>query len=209
MCGEHPDAPICSRKRRGSSPRVRGTPARRECGGAVLRFIPACAGNTRECQVRRFSTAVHPRVCGEHAGASGGGVLVVGSSPRVRGTRMSDLQPAAAERFIPACAGNTISEPGTANPSPVHPRVCGEHAETLAFRRLLHGSSPRVRGTHPPAGAHRHFHRFIPACAGNTGGSASRLPRTSVHPRVCGEHGLHADILKFAEGSSPRVRGTR
>ena len=32
------------------------------------------------------------------------------------------------------------------------------------------------------------FLRFIPACAGNTGGDLLSNVIHSVHPRVCGEH---------------------
>ncbi len=155
-----------------------------------MRFIPACAGNTRPsttapCRSPGSSprvrgtravlrgagsrNPVHPRVCGEHvccalliAGA------VAGSSPRVRGTlgpRVAHRRPG---RFIPACAGNT------ARPNPA---VAG-----------IDGSSPRVRGT--------------PVLRDMT---AENL---AFHPRVCGEHhgGNAQHVAGF--GSSPRVRGT-
>ena len=54
-------------RRRGSSPRVRGTRS-----GA---------------RGRAFHPSVHPRACGEHAGADAVMRLILGSSPRVRGTR--------------------------------------------------------------------------------------------------------------------------
>ena len=131
----------------GSSPRVRGTlglPRRNfrrnrfipACAGNTIngdwlpdlaRFIPACAGNTRSAFFLGAAIAVHPRVCGEHVFAAAAQVLDAGSSPRVRGTRHPRRARPAGRRFIPACAGNTITVPDVA----------------LALR----GSSPRVRGT--------------------------------------------------------------
>jgi len=50
--------------------------------------------------------------------------------------------------------------------------------------------------------------RFIPACAGNTQRQPARPMIHPVHPRVCGEHLDIHPALAFADGSSPRVRGT-
>ena len=215
----------------GSSPRVRGTHrlcGRWRCGG---RFIPACAGNSRQSRQPPSSAPVHPRVCGE--------LLPRGHAYAER------------HRFIPACAGNSawLTSPRTL--PPVHPRVCGElHCKpprsahprgssprvrgTLLLRRRendglavhprvcgelsrplgttmprSHGSSPRVRGT-------REFHarvpverRFIPACAGNSTASAAASASAPVHPRVCGELNIDAYPFEEGDGSSPRVRGTR
>ena len=136
-------------------------------------------------------------------------ILGHGSSPRVRGTLPANPLPTPLQRFIPACAGNTMifvplgsssfgSSPrvrGTRehrrsqrHPIPVHPRVCGEHQMSVESRLRIGGSSPRVRGTpacpEPPASPDR----FIPACAGNTLGASAPRHSHAVHPRVCGEH---------------------
>ena len=92
-------------------------------------------------------------------------------------------------RFIPAPAGNTCV-----------PVISG---------KVIHGSSPRLRGTptlrpaavrrtpvHPRAcGEHLEAeditgsaHRFIPAPAGNTPRRSRPPTRPPVHPRACGEH---------------------
>ena len=94
----------------------------------------------------------------------------------------------AAERFIPACAGNSVSYHRHDTPMPgssprvrgtrtcaatrkamptVHPRVCGE----LVLDRLF------------PDGVLR----FIPACAGNSLCTTRTSSTAAVHPRVCGE----------------------
>ena len=91
----------------------------------------------------------------------------------------------------------------------VHPRVCGEHSDHLQRRPPDRGSSPRVRGTLARAQLQDSIRRFIPACAGNTSRISPARSSRPVHPRVCGEHiESHPDRLA-ADGSSPRVRGTR
>ncbi len=195
----------------GSSPRVRGT------GASVCTIATWCRGSSprvRGTARHPFQpgqgTSVHPRVCGEQeAGAHewspakrfipacagnspinlGWHLHPTGSSPRVRGTDLSDLMVTSQDRFIPACAGNSSavvlripassgSSPrvrGTAcgplsgiSPTPVHPRVCGE-------QRISSKLDARCI-------------RFIPACAGNSASARSSTPGAS--------------------GSSPRVRGT-
>ena len=71
------------------------------------------------------------------------------------------------------------------------------------------GSSPRVRGTHNRTRHHQQPYRFIPAGAGNTIVLLRSLVSRTVHPRGCGEHSDNTSGLKGADGSSPRVRGTR
>ncbi len=151
---------------------------------------------------------VHPRVCGEHLLRITHTVQRAGSSPRVRGTRLVGVERAIVLRFIPACAGNTGHAGRAAKNSPVHPRVCGEHAHSRAGRGGLNGSSPRVRGTPARTGIDEKTIRFIPACAGNTAFATSAGNRPAVHPRVCGEHGKTEREKWPGAGSSPRVRGT-
>ena len=106
-CGEHHNPPMSSLPAAGSSPRLRGTHAHRTAGGALLRFIPAPAGNTASGNCAWRKSAVHPRACGEHTGARRQLCRPYGSSPRLRGTRQSFTRYQALNRFIPAPAGNT------------------------------------------------------------------------------------------------------
>ena len=130
----------------GSSPRVRGTDFVCRDHSPDRRFIPACAGNRyafirkpcawtvhpRVCgeqgPVREdvIANPVHPRVCGEQIALLAQDHLVVGSSPRVRGTEFPFFYFATMERFIPACAGNRWMRPAKRQLPTVHPRVCGE-----------------------------------------------------------------------------------
>ncbi len=192
----------------GSSPRVRGTRNHLVAVFSRCRFIPACAGNAISgCRARARPT-VHPRVCGERLDPVNWVLLIVGSSPSVRGTPKAILDPFRARRFIPACAGNAIRSLTGRPDAPVHPRVCGERIKRDCRRMIRDGSSPRVRGT---LNVHRldKFHcRFIPACAGNAPGRSSRPKKQPVHPRVCGERITVTIVTKASVGSSPRVRGT-
>ena len=91
----------------------------------------------------------------------------------------------------------------------VSPRVRGEHRIVSAKSGPKAGSSPRARGTHGVRVLVHFHHRFIPACAGNTGYVLSRSFSSSVHPRVRGEHRESTPHQLPIAGSSPRARGTR
>ena len=135
-------------------------------------------------------------------------ILVSGSSPRVRGTETLLHGALCRNGIIPACAGNSIRLLANTSSSWDHPRVCGEQ-ETLPFLvATMRGSSPRVRGTADTSGNVQVAVGIIPACAGNSSLSRSRLASSRDHPRVCGEQTFLIDFLRYITGSSPRVRGT-
>ena len=187
VCGEQAIALAFRSPACGSSPRVRGTARRNFFADLIERFIPACAGNSREIRLQEEQQPVHPRVCGEQPGSPSVWPSTCGSSPRVRGT--GALPPACLPcvRFIPACAGNRRAECSKDSARAVHPRVCGEQfLESLPSVGNL-GSSPRVRGTGASLSALVIVLRFIPACAGNRCSSSACSARHPVHPRVCGE----------------------
>ncbi len=187
--GEHSARTRIPARRRGSSPRARGT---RLGGGDVHaqeRIIPASAGNT---------------ACSESHPSSYGG-----SSPRARGTQSRTGRRAGWPRIIPASAGNTRP---TSMPAPAttdHPRERGEHDRLVQQEIDPPGSSPRARGT--LIEARREFvpARIIPASAGNTFAIFTRAGLPPDHPRERGEHSLYPPLLPIAAGSSPRARGTQ
>ncbi len=209
MCGEHHLSAMELVGRAGSSPHVRGTQVNGQDGQIVVRFIPACAGNTINQATGPCAQAVHPRMCGEHRDDFMVMILSRGSSPHVRGTRAKELPRTRGPRFIPACAGNTLSPTITARYRPVHPRMCGEHLSENFSTATTPGSSPHVRGTRAPMLQTRDYRRFIPACAGNTYVPASACAGSAVHPRMCGEHRSTPCHLRCQGGSSPHVRGTQ
>src|ERR1039457_2061016 len=95
------------------------------------------------------------------------GVVLLGSSPRVRGTVGLQCHAYATTRFIPARAGNGWKCVLLACLSTVHPRACGERFRLKLGIYDATGSSPRVRGTGVNAFCWRVCRRFIPARAGN------------------------------------------
>ena len=201
-------APALAVRRDGSSPRVRGTPPQALGRAGIGRFIPACAGNSRVSVESVLAWPVHPRVCGELQVHCRPRHSQHGSSPRVRGTRRRPADRPAADRFIPACAGNSVggllilgslfgSSPrvrGTRHrraDRPVLgrfiPACAGNSPSRARARPRWPGSSPRVRGTPLAPQQGQLPLRFIPACAGNSASPVPTTGSTTVHPRVCGE----------------------
>ncbi len=167
-CGEHCRRHGQELRVRGSSPRVRGTRLAAYLARARSRFIPAGAGNTIPDNTAPVTWSVHPRGCGEHGISKAANASIIGSSPRVRGTRFQRPPLTHRSRFIPAGAGNTPHSRRRERRSPVHPRGCGEHEARDVSAVPSSGSSPRVRGTPRRTVAALRSRRFIPAGAGNT-----------------------------------------
>ena len=87
-CGEHthrcPAMIACV----GSSPRMRGAPAKMRNELQATRIIPADAGSTYCISLAACSLEDHPRGCGEHEIGQETVEQFVGSSPPMRGTRL-------------------------------------------------------------------------------------------------------------------------
>ena len=209
VCGEHPIATSVRSITLGSSPRMRGTHRPRKQGHVQPGIIPAYAGNTGWPYVLMKAGRDHPRVCGEHAWIDSGYDNRVGSSPRMRGTRLIVVYAALPYGIIPAYAGNTNFPTFMAVNNGDHPRVCGEHRPPEPDEDDSWGSSPRMRGTHTAIDYPKSAHRIIPAYAGNTNSYDTIHGRNRDHPRVCGEHILPHHARRTDAGSSPRMRGTR
>ncbi|PKU92651.1 hypothetical protein CQR45_1846 [Bifidobacterium pseudolongum subsp. globosum] len=207
-CGEHPATGATRSMARGSSPRLRGTltsPTKRTGGRGI---IPALAGNTSVSSHCGYPRGDHPRACGEHVRVEASTVEHMGSSPRLRGTPPTSISSSRARRIIPALAGNTNGRFQLLHVHVDHPRACGEHSTLPApYPRTL-GSSPRLRGTQPFISSLTLHVGIIPALAGNTRWTTSRLIRGRDHPRACGEHEELNRQIDLSTGSSPRLRGT-
>ena len=154
----------------------------------LSRFIPAYAGNSRQCYESKLVTAVHPRLRGELDFLYCNSYSRTGSSPLTRGTRAVFSDNRTKMRFIPAYAGNSGIEPMHYLPSTVHPRLRGE---------LIGGSRAPISTV-----------RFIPAYAGNSIFRPSLKAPRAVHPRLRGELITSEVIAAVSAGSSPLTRGT-
>jgi len=175
---------------------------------AMMRFIPAPAGNANRHTSRQRLTAVHPRACGERRSCSILTLTSPGSSPRLRGTRPARRKCLNVSRFIPAPAGNAVNHRGHRQGATVHPRACGERAQRNKKPDYPAGSSPRLRGTLLDVLGESTLGRFIPAPAGNARFHAAEPFRWAVHPRACGERSNQVTVSHTLDGSSPRLRGT-
>ena len=188
MRGEHRTSRRSLCRWSGSSPHARGTPLGDTDGVPRSRFIPACAGNTLGSSHGPPVVPVHPRMRGEHSASTDAVKVENGSSPHARGTRCARSGRADSSRFIPACAGNTIERVDAVAADPVHPRMRGEHGLGIIGYKSANGSSPHALGTPPSDPAASGRNRFIPACAGNTSASSVARSKSTVHPRMRGEH---------------------
>ena len=172
----------------GSSPRSRGTcvPRCRFC--FRCRFIPALAGNISPPLLDFGAQTVHPRARGEHLYINVYSSFKCGSSPRSRGTYISEASIKSRKRFIPALAGNIVLGSSAVVVYTVHPRARGEHYLRAGIVERKLGSSPRSRGTLSENVVLPESARFIPALAGNIHGRYMYLRCKAVHPRARGEH---------------------
>ena len=187
---------------------MRGTGRQVSSVWALLRFIPAHAGNRSRGAGRDGRGAVHPRACGEQMSCAASFSKKFGSSPRMRGTVENVAGHVSLGRFIPAHAGNRKRLNGSSKSMAVHPRACGEQAEALPRGPCHAGSSPRMRGTVVAPLALHAVLRFIPAHAGNSAPCAVARTDGAVHPRACGEQRAQFEQEYLCSGSSPRMRGT-
>ena len=188
VCGEHSVVEPWVMGEQGSSPRMRGArgagPPHRVRGG----IIPAYAGSTPTTWPWATRWRDHPRVCGEHSATLLPMLLIVGSSPRMRGAPSTLLRGSAALGIIPAYAGSTDTLVFAQKPLGDHPRVCGEHFSHIWTNHFNTGSSPRMRGALFLSAHGRYASGIIPAYAGSTTHCTPRCQIARDHPRVCGEH---------------------
>ena len=193
---EHPRHRVTRHRIMGSSPHARGTLGIFEYFELLIGIIPACAGNTLCCSCRLPPRRDHPRMRGEHGRGKAKERARSGSSPHARGTLVLYILCQPKMGIIPACAGNTVRRGERVVEDWDHPRMRGEHGDTLTSLIPPSGSSPHARGTLASASRQRVRHGIIPACAGNT-----RLGHQTGRPS--GDHPRMA-----FRGSSPHARGT-
>ena len=105
VCGGTPVRRRLRPPGRGLSPRVRGNPVRVSEMKALIRSIPACAGEPVVRCPGDGVPGVYPRVCGGTCGCPVFSTDGIGLSPRVRGNRHGVGTTRRTRRSIPACAG--------------------------------------------------------------------------------------------------------
>ena len=146
-CGAHVDCRVGQPGFAGSSPRMRGSLCQWEGLERRTGIIPAHAGLTHADRHEPSHLRDHPRACGAHQGKHGTDRDIVGSSPRMRGSRDLAFQQPEAVGIIPAHAGLTTSASRMSFITGDHPRACGAHTNTFEMPPFFVGSSPRMRGS--------------------------------------------------------------
>ena len=152
----------------GSPPHTRGTPVIHFCSGKCSGITPAYAGNTRFLPALLYGFRDHPRIRGEHSMVGKSRINSKGSPPHTRGTPVSGYKYLLVIGITPAYAGNTFIG---AVPSIItwdHPRIRGEHAQSVKRQIMQKGSPPHTRGTPIRSIASVAERGITPAYAGNT-----------------------------------------
>ena len=170
----------------GLSPRVRGNHIPLVDAKAIIRSIPACAGEPRSSGGPGGACMVYPRVCGGTFTASTSRASFTGLSPRVRGNLQESIHDQTSSGSIPACAGEPVFRVRAHQSLKVYPRVCGGTQQLASWDTRKEGLSPRVRGN-PDAVLEGQVRKgSIPACAGEPRQVSEVQILLPVYPRVCG-----------------------
>ena len=186
VCGGTSDMKLAIPVFAGLSPRVRGNLGTPSCLLALLRSIPACAGEPPcGCTVAGYC-AVYPRVCGGTSIMRITSPRKSGLSPRVRGNPFVRYLRQYHSGSIPACAGEPFVRHTKIPCEWVYPRVCGGTDSCGPYVLGLDGLSPRVRGNLFGQFGASVNGRSIPACAGEPHHLLGRRDERMVYPRVCG-----------------------
>ena len=131
-------------------------------------IIPAHAGLTMPSHTAPARPRDHPRACGAHRQAAGRSKVVMGSSPRMRGSRLKHCLSMRFAGIIPAHAGLTAVSIRSILHRWDHPRACGAHCPTAYQNGHSAGSSPRMRGSPECTLEYQLSLGIIPAHAGLT-----------------------------------------
>ena len=188
-CGEHILITSSSQTGLGSSPRVWGA---LHC-----------------CRHWRVKEGIIPTRVGSTSMTLDKKAPQLGSSPRVWGALEIERHELEAAGIIPTRVGSTCRPRRDRPRRWDHPHACGEHAKCTGPDDGTPGSSPRVWGAQPGAGATRTHVGIIPTRVGSTSQGVCEAQAGWDHPHACGEHKSTADTMMHHQGSSPRVWGAR
>ena len=190
-----------------TTPRVRGLLTVIIKCRRVVRYNPACAGTTVSRAALYRQIPIQPRVCGDYLLWCDVVLLLADTTPRVRGLQFIPATGSGTLRYNPACAGTTLRAERSRRQPAIHPRVCGDYAQSSRPRWEADDTTPRVRGLRDRRQSAIWISRYNPACAGTTFASLTVRTEISIQPRVCGDYDvIHGRILQ-AHDTTPRVRG--
>ena len=170
----------------GSPPRVRS----RQSSAAAVRWYSgitsACAEQTTRWLCRASWPSDHLRVCGADRPLTLTRTPVLGSPPRVRSRRRSDLTSAYQARITSACAEQTAIRWKSSTSRWDHLRVCGADQRSTCRSSQHYGSPPRVRSRPQASGRPVSHDGITSACAEQTRTHGQEHEAVGDHLRVCG-----------------------
>ena len=134
--------------------------------------------------------------------------IVLGLSPRVRGSQCQRSYCRPNPRSIPTCAGQPTSPAGRQRLIRVYPHVCGAAVFSYPNTDIVCGLSPRVRGSLDQATWTDKGWGSIPTCAGQPATYFTEMRVTAVYPHVCGAANGATYTVDITNGLFPRVRGS-
>ena len=170
-----------------TSPLARGLRWRSPRWGRPPRIIPARAGFTAGCGLRRRATRIIPARAGFTRTATGRGGRWW-DHPRSRGVYATHLAPRCFETSD-------------------HPRSRGVYADKNRVDQAVNGSSPLARGLQASDFASARLCGIIPARAGFTHADGRSAVIIMDHPRSRGVYRRAGSSRRPRRGSSPLARG--
>ena len=193
----------------GLSPRTRGS--RRGSRGRSRRYgpIPADAGEPWPRTVASAGIRAYPRGRGGATRETDAQGRVQGLSPRTRGSPTQREGAGFGTGPIPADAGEPPTRTCPTRPPWAYPRGRGGAATTAEAPARLAGLSPRTRGSLEVCRPRSHHPGPIPADAGEPRGGCRAPELRGAYPRGRGGAVTGTLYEGYAEGLSPRTRGSR
>ena len=150
----------------GLSPRTRGSPGVAALPGSATGPIPADAGEPLICTGLSHGNRAYPRGRGGARAVHCRLPVVVGLSPRTRGSHAPGCSSTRPSRPIPADAGEPRSTRPRCRPTWAYPRGRGGAFRSPSGFALDSGLSPRTRGSRALPRRWRQTQGPIPADAG-------------------------------------------
>ena len=134
-------------------------------------------------------------------------MLILDTTPRVRGLLIAARVVYGKARYNPACAGTTLAFISNNEDEPIQPRVCGDYRSQHDGQHASVDTTPRVRGLLPRTISVCVPPRYNPACAGTTGSLHHLRSMLLIQPRVCGDYRAEPQRVAGRGDTTPRVRG--
>ena len=126
VCGEKADNDYDEKPIEGSPPRMRGKDSDGGQRASASRITPAYAEKRYWQRTIQREYRDHPRICGEKLKSMVGGLVSLGSPPRMRGKGQAGCKVVVEFGITPACAGKRLLPSSGDTRGWDHPRVCGE-----------------------------------------------------------------------------------